>query len=242
MQVFMMPEYRAPRRLWAIAVLLWLVTASWPAVADEASVKPGANRYYLAPDLDVDTWVQRFEGESREVFARRHAIVAALGIEAGQAVADVGAGTGLFVPLLARQVGEAGHVFAVDIVPDFVALIRDRAAEAGLAQVTAVLSAERSVTLPSRSVDLVFTCDVYHHFEYPRSVLDSIRRALKPGGAFVIVDFERIPGQSRRWILGHVRAGRDAVIAEVTEAGFAFEGVVPVEGLAENYMLRFTAP
>lgn len=243
MRVIMVPDCRGLRRILRGAAALACVAAvSFSAVANEASVRPGANRYYLAPDLDVDTWVQRFEGESREVFARRHAIVAALGVEPGQAVADVGAGTGLFVPLLARQVGDAGHVFAADIVPEFVALIRDRVAEAGLAQVTVVLSAERSVTLPPRAVDLVFTCDVYHHFEYPRSVLASIRRALKSGGTFVIVDFERIPGQSRRWILGHVRAGRDAVIAEVTEAGFVFEGAIPVEGLEENYMLRFTAP
>lgn len=223
-----------------LSVLLAFLAA--PGVAEEASVRPGVNSYYLVPDVDVDTWVERFEGESREIFQLRHAIAAAVDLEPGMEIADVGAGTGLFVPLFADRVGTEGRVFAADISPRFVQHIRDRVAEAGLEQVTVVLSAERSVTLPAASVDVVFLCDVYHHFEYPQTVLASILRALRPGGQLVLLDFERIPGTTRRWILDHVRAGRETVMEEIAAAGFTLTETLAVEGLTENYMLRFTAP
>src|SRR5690606_25175451 len=101
-----------------------------------------------------------------------------------------------------------------------------------------VQCSERDVSLPDGSVDTVFTCDTYHHFEYPQATLASIHRALRPGGTLVIVDFERIPGKSREWLLGHVRCGKEQVICEVTEAGFEVVEEVPL-GFEENYFLRF---
>jgi SAM-dependent methyltransferase len=113
------------------------------------------------------------------------------------AVADVGAGTGVFVDFFARDVGRDGRVFAVEIAPKFVDLLRERAAARGFTQVHAVLCTERDVALAPASVDVVFACDTYHHFEYPQATLASIHRALRAGGTLVLVDFERIPGVSR---------------------------------------------
>ena len=220
--------------LWA-----WL-TLGWSA--DEASVQPGANEQYLKPGMVVAEWVQRFERERREVYAHRDGIADAVGIEHGMAIADVGAGTGLFVPLFAARVGAEGHVYAVDIVPKFAAHIRDRVAEAGLTQVSVVLSAERSITLPANSVDLIFMCNVYHHIEYPHSVLASIRAALRPQGRLIMIDFERIPGATKQWILGHVRVGSEVVTKEIEAAGFVFEDTIEIDGLEDNDMLRFAAP
>ena len=121
----------------AACIVTWS-TAAW--TAEESSVRPGANRPYLRADMNVVEWVKRFEGESREIFALRHAIADAVGIEAGYEVADVGAGTGLFVPLFVQRTGTAGHVFALDIAPKFAAYIRDRVDEAGLTGVSVVLS------------------------------------------------------------------------------------------------------
>ena len=208
------------------------------AAPEEQSVKPGINDSFLSPNLDVDLFVRRFETESREVFAKRSAIARAVGLRPGMAVADVGAGTGIFVDFFARDVGPSGKVYAVEIAQPFVDRLRERAAARGLTQVEAVLCDERDVSLPAASVDTVFACDTYHHFEYPRSTLASIRRALRPGGTLVIVDFERIPGKSREWILGHVRCGKETVIAEVAAAGFELVEEVPL-GLHENYCLRF---
>jgi ubiquinone/menaquinone biosynthesis C-methylase UbiE len=152
-------------------------------------------------------------------------------------VADIGAGTGLFMPYFSRAVGPTGKVIAVDIVPAFVAKLKGRAAELGLANVSTVLCTERSVELPPASIDVAFICDVYHHFEYPQSSLASIRKALKPGGTLVVVEFKRIPGVSSEWIMNHVRAGQEVFEAEIAAAGFARIGESPI--LKDNYILRF---
>jgi predicted methyltransferase len=204
----------------------------------EESVRPGINTDFTDPSLDVDAMVQRFETESREVFQKRSAIARAVGLTPGMAVADIGAGTGLFVDFFARDVGEGGRVYAVEIAEKFIDHLRERARARRLPQVTAVLCTERDVQLPANSIDVAFTCDTYHHFEYPQSTLASIHRALRPGGTFVVVDFERIPGVSREWILSHVRCGKEQVIAEVEAAGFRLREEVAL-GLVENYVLRF---
>jgi ubiquinone/menaquinone biosynthesis C-methylase UbiE len=204
--------------------------------AAEASVRPGVNDPYRA-DASPAKWAARFEVEGREIFDDRDMIVANVGIKNGMAVADVGAGTGLFTQPFAEAVGPTGKVYAVDIQESFVKHIRERARKAGIENVETVLCNEKSVELPRASVDLVFVCDTYHHFEYPASTLASIRSALRPGGELVVIDFERIEGKSRPWILEHVRAGKDVVTREITGAGFAL--TEEKSFLAENYFLRF---
>jgi len=208
------------------------------AAPEAQSVKPGINTNFLDPDLDVDKFVQRFETESREVFAKRTGIARAVGLETGMSIADVGAGTGLFVDFFARDVTDSGRVYAVELSPKFVANLRARAERRNQPMVEVVQCTDRDVSLPAGSVDVVFTCDTYHHFEYPAATLASIRRALKPGGSFVVVDFERVPGKTRQWLLDHVRCGKEQVIREVSEAGFTLEAEVPL-GFTENYFLRF---
>jgi len=235
---------RRSRELLLATFLLALPAPPLPAIAGdgEANIRPGVNEKYLAPDLDIDHWKEIFEGESREIFRSRREIVGALGLEPGMRVADIGAGTGLFLEPLAKAVGPEGRVYAVDISPVFVEHLKRRAARAGLSQVAVVQSRERSAGLPEASVDLIFLCDVYHHFEYPRSTMASLERALRPGGWLVVIDFERIPGESRDWILDHVRAGKREVTAEIAAAGFLLEDEVKVEGLRENYLLRLRKP
>ena len=207
--------------------------------APEESVKPGINDPFLDPELDIDGFVERFEGESREVFLAREDIVAAIGLEGGEDVVDVGAGTGPFLAPFSRAVGSEGSVLAIDIAQGFVDHMNQRARDEGLDNVTAQPCSENSVDLPAGSVDLAFICDVYHHFEYPRSSMSSLRHALRPGGEVVIVDFERIPGVSREWILGHVRAGKEEVFAELDSFGFDLIEECDVPGLEENWVARF---
>ncbi len=204
------------------------------------SAKPGINDAYRVKDLDVEEWSDRFEVESREIFAHRHAIVAAAGFQSGATIADIGAGTGLFTMLFAEATGPYGRLYAVDIVPKFLEHIDARTRKAGVSNVTTVLCKDDSVELPRGSIDAAFICDAYHHFEYPNCTMRSLHRAMKLGSTLIVIDFERIEGVSRDWILGHVRAGKDRVIEEITSNGFALMGDAEIPGLEENYFLRFT--
>ena len=136
-------------------------------------------------------------------------------------MADVGAGTGLFTRLFAEKVGTTGRVYAVDIAPRFLAHIAADAKKRGHSQVVTVQGSQVSTNLPRESVDLVFLCDVYHHLENPEKTLASIREALKPGGKFVVIDFDRVEGQKHAIsCLKHVRASQDVFRKEIEAAGF----------------------
>lgn len=235
-------------RLLPFALLLSLAAcgstndAPLPPDLTEPSAKEGLNDRFTDEEVDVEGLVENFEGESREIAAERDAIVAALELREGHAIADVGAGTGLFMEPLARGVGPEGRVLAIDIGPQLVEFMAERARQEGWSQVEARLSSERSVELSRACVDRILVVDTYHHFEYPRSTTQSLHHALRPGGMLVVVDFERIPGVSREWTLGHVRCGKEETRAELEEAGFEFLDEVEVEGLVDNYLIRFVKP
>ncbi len=224
----------ARRRL----LLLALVAVTPAAALAQRGADPAINAPFADPDFAL--WQRRFETEGREVFDRRDAIVAAVGARPGDTVADVGAGSGLFVRLFAPAVRPGGRVIAVDIAPVFVDNIVRRARAQGLDNITGIVGTATDTRLPEGAVDIVFTSDAYHHFEQPQAMLASIRRALKPGGRFVVVDFERIPGTSPAWILSHLRAGKEQVIEEIVAAGFRL--VEERKLMRENYFLVFARP
>ena len=199
----------------------------------------GINDNFLNPDLDIDQWIGRFEVESREVFAARQEVLKACGVRPGMRVADIGAGTGLYTRLFAEAAGDDGWIYAVDISPGFLRHIRTQAEKERLANVTTVLCSSKTIGLPANSIEMAFICDTYHHFEFPESALESIHRALRAEGTLVVIDFERIPGTSREWVVNHVRAGKDEFRTEIESAGFGLVEEVEIDGLQENYFLRF---
>ncbi len=210
------------------------VVAALPVWAEQ-NVNPGINRNYANPD--VGQWRGVFERDGREVWDRREDIIRHLRLRPGLALADIGAGTGFFTVLMARQVEPGGRVYAVDIAPNFVDATVQRARDHGLNNVTGVVNDQRSVRLPENSVDLVFISDTYHHFEYPQSTLRSIHAALRPDGELVVIDFKRIPGISSSWVLGHVRLGEPEVVAEIRAAGFELNE--RLDFMQTQYYLRF---
>ncbi|MBI1853404.1 MAG: methyltransferase domain-containing protein [Planctomycetes bacterium] len=218
------------------ALLAWQTTTAPPPAQHEPSVRPGVNDEYMK-DPDVAKWKARFEKEGREIWDRRDEIVERLALKPGESVADIGAGTGFFSFLFSKRVGEKGTVFAVDILPEFIDAIRKDAAARGLANVKPILCKADSTELPPASIDVAFVCDTYHHFEFPKSTLASILAALKPDGRLVVVDFARVPGESKQWVLDHVRVGKDQVIQEIVASGF--EKVDDVDFSKETYFLRF---
>jgi ubiquinone/menaquinone biosynthesis C-methylase UbiE len=178
-----------------------------------------------------------FRKRGREVYALRNKVVETIGIKAGQSVADIGAGTGIYTGLFADTVGKEGTAYAVDIVPVFLSNILNRAKETGRTNIKTVLGTAKSTNLPENSVDKVFICDTYHHFEFPRNTLASLHKALRKGGEIILVDFKRVEGESSDWIMNHVRAGEEVFSAEVESAGF--EKVNSYDLLSDNYMIRF---
>jgi predicted methyltransferase len=186
-------------------------------------------------------WEGRFEREGREVFDRRHEILAALDLREGMAVADVGAGSGLFTLAIAERVGESGKVYAVDVQAYFLDHIGQKARKAKLGNVTLVRAKQDSAKLPEGSVDLVLMVDSYHHVEQPAAYLASLKAALRPGGRLVVVDYIAIEGKSEAWRLEHVRASPEVFRAEIESAGFRF--VKAHEGVLEkNFFVEFDRP
>lgn len=205
------------------------------APGQDQSVNPGINDSFVDPD--PRKFVERFEKEGREVYDNREKIIAELRIEPGMSVADVGAGTGLFTRLIAPAVGKEGKVYAVDIAKAFVTHTLLSCRARGFTNVEGVVCTADDAKLPTHSVDVIFICDTYHHFEYPLKTMRSLHRALKPGGQLVVLDFERIEGVSSDWILGHVRAGKEIFRSEIEEAGFELEEELDL--FEQNYFLRF---
>lgn len=211
------------------------MSLSLPAIGQDQSVNPGINDNFQDPD--PKSFVERFEKEGREVYDNREVIVEKLGLEPGMTVADVGAGTGLFTRLMGPKVGPEGKVYAVDIAKTFVTHVVMSSHARGLKNVEGVVCTADDSKLPENSVDVVFICDTYHHFEFPQKTMASIHRALKPGGKLVIIDFERIEGVSSDWIMGHVRAGREVFQQEIESVGF--ELAEELDLFKENYFLVF---
>lgn len=169
-------------------------------------------------------------------------MLAALGFRPGQSVADVGAGTGAYMEGVSKLVGETGRYFAGDIAPGFLAFMRERAGTLGLGNVTLVLGRQDNTLLPSSSMDAILMVNTYHHFHPHQPMLASLLDALKPGGELVIVDFDRIEGVSREWILKHIRGDKHTFRSEIEAAGFVFVEEVAGTGLKENFFFRFRKP
>ena len=133
-------------------------------------------------------WLERPEREFEEQPSKA---IAALGIKPGDVVADVGAGSGYYTVRLAERVGPTGRVFATDIQPEMLSLLRARVSRARLDNVELVLSADADSRLPEGLFDLVLMVDVYHELARPQEVLRKLRASLKPDGRLVLVEFRK---------------------------------------------------
>jgi len=223
---------------WQLIVLLFISVL--PGLAQVAN--EGTNKSFLDPDMDPEHYAGIFENDTRDVYIHRDNILKAMNLKKGQVVADIGASTGAFLPLIMKEIGPTGHYYGVDIAVKFTEYLRKRADENGYANVTCVLNNFVSITLPANSIDVAFICDTYHHFDDPAPTLASILSALRPGGQLILVDLERIPGKTSQRLLDHVRAGKEVFRDEIVAAGFRYKEEVKLEGLELNYFLRFERP
>lgn len=228
----------------ALSASMIVALAIGSSPAQEPKQKQGAdheplNKKFEDPNLDVSAYIKRFESDSREVYARRAEILAVCQVQPGISVADIGAGTGLYTFPFAEKVGPEGTVFAVEISPGFLKYLGGQAEKRGLAKVVKPLKGGQDTTnLPARSVDLVFLCDAYHHFEKPGPMLASIHAALRPGGRVVLTDFDKRPDSSD-FIKGHARAEKEVYFQEFESAGFTKLAIDNPPALKENFIAVF---
>lgn len=234
------------RRVFSGILALAILAACAPREADQSESTTESTAVEVGAaegEVNLDLWLERLEVGSRELYSAREAVVAAADLKDGDWVADIGSGTGLYTLLFAEAVGgDQGQVFAEDIEPLFLDLVTRRAEDADLQNITAVLGRKDDVTLPEESIDVVFIADTYHYFDDREAVMRSILKALKPGGSLILVEFDIEPGEDRPDYKSHVRFGKEAVISELEFVGFEFLGETDVDGLEENYFVRFQKP
>src|SRR4051794_33156327 len=133
-------------------------------------------------------WLERSEREIEEL---PETALEKIGIRNGQTVADVGAGSGYFTVRLARRVGPEGKVYAVDVQPEMLAILRKRLASQNLSNVEPVLGSESDPKLPKGALDLILLVDVYHELSQPQKMLRRMKTALKEDGRLVLLEYRK---------------------------------------------------
>jgi len=220
-----------PRVLFALAVLAGALAAQ-----DTRPASRPANRDPHGP-ADVDRYIRVLENPERDAWQRPDEVVAALRLHPDAVVADLGCGPGYFTRRLARAVPR-GFVFAVDVEPAQLDRLNERLREEGIRNVVPVLATVDDPRLPPGVLDLLFVCDTYHHFEDRETYLPKLRRALKPEGRLVVVDFHKRPlpvGPPPEHKLA-----REVELEEVEAAGFVL--LEEPTFLEYHYFLVFGLP
>jgi ubiquinone/menaquinone biosynthesis C-methylase UbiE len=131
-------------------------------------------------------WLTR---ESRQREEDCAMLLEALDIQPGQTVCDMGCGNGFYTLQLARRVGEKGKVLAIDIQPEMLHLLDERAKSEGIDNIEPILGTVIDPKLPPGSVDLILLVDVYHEFSHPEHMLREMRKSLKPKGRIALAEF-----------------------------------------------------
>ncbi|WP_438042447.1 methyltransferase domain-containing protein [Sorangium sp. So ce128] len=137
----------------------------------------------------ADDWVPAFEGPERDAWQKPAEVIAAMRLAPGMRVADLGAGTGYFLPHLSRAVGPTGAVIGLDIERDMGRYMTERAARERLANVTARTVSPDDPGLDPGSVDRILVVNTWHHIPDRPAYAAKLKAALRPDGAVVVVDF-----------------------------------------------------
>jgi cyclopropane fatty-acyl-phospholipid synthase-like methyltransferase len=202
-----------------------------PVHAQTGSATPSAQRKTSTPytgDLSI------FETPGRDERLQINRVMDMLGIEPGKSVADIGAGSGWFTVRAARRVTGSGQVYAVDINPEAIHHIDERAKKEQLPNVKTILSKPDDPELPPSSVDAVLLIKTYHEIARPIVLLRNLRPSLKPGAKIGIID-RNGNGENHG-------VSQDVIVHEAAKAGYELrdsEDFVKADGV--DYFLIFAA-
>jgi SAM-dependent methyltransferase len=217
-----------------LSVLLVLAPAFQAPAAVSQATHPLTGRHIAnVMGFRGADWLERPERESEE---NVEGALDAIGLRPGMTVAEVGAGTGYVALRMAKRVGPGGKVYANDLQPEMLSLLRDNATKVGIANVQTVLGSETDPKLPPGQIDLIILVDVYHEFSQPQKMLQGIRRALKPDGRLVQLEYRKedpnVP------ILPDHKMSVAEAKTEVEAEGFKLEPVI--ETLPRQHILIYT--
>jgi SAM-dependent methyltransferase len=182
---------------------------------------------------DAEKWSHVFDDPKRDAWQKPHEVIQALALRPDGLVADLGAGTGYFAVRLAKMLPR-GTVYAVDVEPDMVKYLGERARREGLGNLKPVAASSGDARLPA-NVDLVLLVDVYHHIDERSSYFRRLAASLRPGGRLAVIDF-RLDSPE-----GPPKAARIAperVKTELAQAGYAL--LEEHRFLPYQYFLVFT--
>ena len=168
------------------------LVAALGTLAATAAVSPLSAQLGSRP---ADQWALTLESGRRMEALEIQEVVSRIGLEPGDIVAEIGAGTGIFSVPLARAVRPDGFVLAEEVDAGFLPMISDKEAQAGLDNIQPVLGKFEDPSLPRGDVDVAFFHDVLHHIQDRGPYLQRTASYLKPGGRIVVVDYDmNVPG------------------------------------------------
>jgi ubiquinone/menaquinone biosynthesis C-methylase UbiE len=154
----------------------------------------GSGKFYQGREIalvmghEAADWLDRPEREAEEAPSL---LIKSLGLKPGMVIADIGAGSGYLTFPMARLVGPKGKAYAVDIQPEMLTIVQQKARSLGIKNVATVLGATADPKLPANSCDLELLVDVYHELDQPYEMGLAMKKALKPGGRLVLVEYRK---------------------------------------------------
>ena len=214
------------------ALVMALVLAGFPLAHTQTVAAPAQHTQTRKTSEPYKGDLSVFDSPGRDERLQINRVMEILGIDAGKSVADIGAGSGWFTVRAARRVGESGTAFAVDINPEAVRYIEDRARKEHLHNVQALLSKPDDPMLPAHSVDAVLMLKTYHEIEHPITLLRNLRASLKSGARVGIID-RNGNGENHG-------VNREVVIREAKEAGYLLDQQLDWKRDGMDYFLIFT--
>lgn len=229
----------------ALAVCFAVVCGSI-AIAQDSTEKPAKRerprplREYMGRPVAQTmhyTGAEWLVRDGREGEERCSLMLANLGVKPGMVICDMGCGNGFYTLQLAKMVGDQGHVYAVDIQPQMLKMLNDRADEQGISNISPILGTGTDPRLPRGEVDLILLVDVYHEFSFPEQMLAEMKTSLAPEGQIVLVEFRAEDPQVP--IKPEHKMAKDQVLKELDANGYKL--TKEFEKLPWQHMLWFGA-